>query len=69
MAWLIYSVPRLEVELPKKAVMIVVSYLRDQFSDRGKILPALAEKIIELVGEGCQYKDQYLIWRRKPEWG
>ncbi|KAI9853847.1 MAG: hypothetical protein M1813_001793 [Trichoglossum hirsutum] len=69
MAWLLYSVPRLEMELPNEAIMIVVSYLRDQFSDRGKILPALAEKIVELAREDCHYKDEYLIWRRKLEWG
>ncbi|KAI9763387.1 MAG: hypothetical protein M1840_000579 [Geoglossum simile] len=67
MAWLLYSVPRLEMELPGKAIMIVVSYLRDQFSDRGKIMPALAEKIVNLAGEHCHYKDQYLVWRRKRE--
>ncbi|KAI9765767.1 MAG: hypothetical protein M1839_005393 [Geoglossum umbratile] len=67
MAWLLYSVPRLETELPGKAIMIVVSYLQDQFSDRGKIIPALAEKIVNLAGEHCHYKDQYLVWRRKRE--
>jgi hypothetical protein len=69
MAWLLYSVPRLEVELPNKAIMIVVSYIRNQFSDRGTMVSTLAEKIVKSAEGGCHYTNGYLVWRRKPEWG
>jgi hypothetical protein len=63
--WLNRSAPRLLRQPPMEAPLIAVSYLLNGFSNRGRMIPGLGDKIIEVGGDDCFRSGDFILWKHE----
>jgi len=64
--WLLRSIPRQQPsQSPADVFSIIVTYLWQGFSKRGRIEHNLGTRILELGGDQCARDEEYVLWLRE----